>query len=104
MIGGTLLLAPGFLTDIVGALPAIPPTRALARRVLRRLTVGRFTVMGVPGRGGGQRPPAAPAARYDYDATAEEVPDNGDGAGRQLPRLEDDETAQGASDYRWRSC
>ena len=35
-IGGTLLLAPGFLTDIVGALFLIPPTRALVRRLLKR--------------------------------------------------------------------
>src|SRR5215470_5156632 len=30
VVGGTLLLAPGFLTDIVGVFLLIPPTRALA--------------------------------------------------------------------------
>jgi hypothetical protein len=30
------------------------------------------------------------APHYDYDVTGEEVPVNGDGAGRQLPRIEDD--------------
>ena len=40
LVGGTLLLAPGFLTDIVGFFFVLPPTRRLARRlglaVLRR--------------------------------------------------------------------
>jgi UPF0716 protein FxsA len=77
IIGGTLLLTPGFLTDIFGLLLLIPPTRALARRVLRRLTIGKFMVVGMPRRG-----PAAGPHRgapdherpYDFDATAEEVP------------------------------
>ncbi len=76
VIGGTLLLTPGFLSDIVGLLLLIPPTRAIARRVLRRFTVGRFTVVGMPGGGpfgGGQRGPEA-NRQYDYEATAEEVP------------------------------
>jgi UPF0716 protein FxsA len=89
IIGGTLLLAPGFLTDIVGLLLLIPPTRAIARSVMRRFTIGRFAVVGVPGAGtfGGGGSGSAPrgASRdYDFDATAEEVPveDNGD---RRLP-------------------
>ena len=52
VIGGTLLLTPGFLTDIFGLFLLIPPTRAIVRRVLRRLTIGRFTVMGMPGSAG----------------------------------------------------
>jgi UPF0716 protein FxsA len=97
VIGGTLLLTPGFLTDIAGLFLLIPPTRALARRVLRRFTVGRFTVVGMGGfpPGGGRGPygpgpdwgPNGPGDRaasrpYDVDGTAEEVPDDE----RQLPR------------------
>src|SRR4051794_41408468 len=52
VIGGTLLLTPGFLTDIAGLFLLIPPTRAISRRLLRRLTVGRFTVIGFPSGGG----------------------------------------------------
>jgi UPF0716 protein FxsA len=77
VIGGTLLLAPGFLTDIVGLLLLIPPTRAIARSLLRRFTVGRFAVVGVPGGsfGSGAGPvPPRPSRSYDFDATAEEVP------------------------------
>jgi UPF0716 protein FxsA len=86
VIGGTLLLTPGFLTDIFGLFLLVPPTRAIARRLLRRFTIGRFTVVGMPGgagpfeRGG----PAGPDRRYDYDATAEEVPPD-DVGGRGLP-------------------
>src|SRR3990170_3248219 len=51
VIGGTLLLMPGFLTDLLGLFLLIPPTRAIARRVLKRLTIGRFAGVG-GGRGG----------------------------------------------------
>jgi UPF0716 protein FxsA len=90
VVGGTLLLAPGFLTDIVGLLLLIPPTRAMARSVLRRFTIGRFTVVGMAGggRGAGAGPGAADGRRdYDFDATAEEVPANpkGHDSEPQLP-------------------
>jgi UPF0716 protein FxsA len=85
VIGGTLLLTPGFLTDIAGLFLLIPPTRAIARRVLRRFTIGRFTVVGMPGGAGpfGPGDATGPSRRYDYDATAEEVPP--DEGGRGLP-------------------
>jgi UPF0716 protein FxsA len=39
IFGGALLLTPGFITDILGLILLIPPTRALVRAVLaRRLT------------------------------------------------------------------
>ena len=92
VIGGTLLLTPGFLTDVFGLFLLLPPTRAIARRLLKRLTIGRFMVVGMGGGrepgsfggspgpdGGGRRPPRD----YDFDATAEEVPPQGD----QEPRL-----------------
>jgi UPF0716 protein FxsA len=86
VIGGTLLLAPGFLTDIVGLLLLIPPTRAIVRRLLRRFTVGRFMVVGMPG-GSRPGPGSARGARdYDFDATAEEVPVNGDS--RHSPQID----------------
>ena len=36
LAAGALMLAPGFLTDIVGILLLLPPTRAMARRWLMR--------------------------------------------------------------------
>lgn len=98
VLGGSLLLAPGFITDVFGALLLIPPTRALARGLLRRWTIGRFAVVGFPGgfgAGRGPRPSAPRAGRgpaearpYDVDASAEEVPVNGDGE-RRLPGGDD---------------
>ena len=49
ILGGALLIAPGFITDIFGVLFLIPPTRAVARRILHRFTVGRVAVVGFPG-------------------------------------------------------
>jgi UPF0716 protein FxsA len=95
VVGGTLLLAPGFITDIVGIFLLIPPTRAIARSVLKRFTIGRFTVVGMSAggadpfsRGGGD--PQNPSRHYDYDATAEEVPTNGNGTRHELPRIDDE--------------
>jgi len=81
--GGTLLLTPGFVTDIFGLLLLIPPTRAIARRLLRRFAARRFVVVGagVP-RGGPQSRHDQARRPYDFDGTAEEIdPDD-----PQLPR------------------
>jgi UPF0716 protein FxsA len=87
VVGGTLLLTPGFISDVVGVFLLLPPTRALARRLLRRWTVGRFTVIGLGGPGTFRPPPGGagprPGRDYDFDATAEEVPSEG----REEPRL-----------------
>ena len=102
VIGGTLLITPGFITDVVGLFFLIPPTRALARALLRRFTIGRIAVVGGSGGGpfrggsgpgpgpgsGGPGPAGRPSPDYDYDATAEEVPTNGNGS-HELPRREE---------------
>lgn len=72
-VGGTLLLTPGFLTDIVGLLLLIPPTRAIARRILRRLVARRFLVVGVGGMPRGPGAESPPRSDYDFDGTAEEL-------------------------------
>ena len=73
-IGGTLLLTPGFVTDILGAIFLIPPTRALVRRLMRGYVGRRFVVMGAPGGFGTTGPAPNPSRRsYDYDGTAEEI-------------------------------
>ena len=60
IFGGALLLTPGFLTDILGLILLIPPTRAAvrafaSRTVRRRLALGGGATMWAFGRG--QRPP-----------------------------------------------
>lgn len=88
VIGGTLLLSPGFITDVFGVFLLVPPTRAIARKVLKRLTIGRFMVVGMPGGGPGPFGPppggagSRPSRDYDVEGTAEEVPPHGDGEPR----------------------
>lgn len=48
VLGGAFLLTPGFLTDIVGVLCLLPPTRAVLRRVLTRVLGRRLLATGVP--------------------------------------------------------
>jgi UPF0716 protein FxsA len=78
-IGGVLLLTPGFVTDIAGLFLLLPPTRAIARRLLRSYAGRRFVVVGLGGTG---RDPAG-RREYDFDATAEEIDDEDD---PRLPR------------------
>jgi len=75
IVGGALMLAPGFITDAFGVLLLLPPTRELVRRGLLRNALGRmFGPLGTVGRGAGD---AARRARtrqdYDVDATAREI-------------------------------
>lgn len=42
LVGGTLLLTPGLVTDVVGFLLILPVTRPLARRVLTRYVSRRL--------------------------------------------------------------
>jgi UPF0716 protein FxsA len=100
-VGGTLLLTPGFITDIFGFLLLVPPTRALVRRGLFRFLGGRFVLVGTAagaarrgwGRGGGsetgpQAPGSAPAGSpYDLEGEASEVPADGEPEPRNPPRL-----------------
>lgn len=55
LVGGTLLLTPGFVTDAVGFALVLPVTRPIARRLLRTVLARRLVVVGgpMPGRAGG---------------------------------------------------
>ena len=44
LVGGTLLLTPGLLTDVAGAFCILPFTRPLARHGLTRVVTRRLTV------------------------------------------------------------
>lgn len=70
LIGGTLMLAPGFVTDAVGILLILPLTRPVARRLLTTLVARRLVA--VPRTG----PGAGPSARGDGPVVPGEVVDN----------------------------
>ncbi len=78
IVGGALLLAPGFITDIFGFLLLIPPTRALLRGLVARLARRRTSFAWTVGAAPPPRPGAngrAPSRNYDYEGTAREVTD-----------------------------
>lgn len=45
LVGGTLLLTPGFVTDVVGFFFVLPFTRPLARRLLNRFITRRVVTV-----------------------------------------------------------
>jgi UPF0716 protein FxsA len=64
LIGGTLIMIPGFITDVVGLICILPPTRALirgafVRNLQSRMMTNAFRVTGV--------------RVYDADGTAHDI-------------------------------
>jgi UPF0716 protein FxsA len=49
LIGGLLLITPGFVTDAFGFFCVLPPTRPLARRILAYVVSRRLTIVGPGG-------------------------------------------------------
>lgn len=45
LVGGTLMLAPGFVTDGIGVLLILPLTRPVARRVLTTVVARRLVIV-----------------------------------------------------------
>ena len=52
LVGGTLLLTPGFVTDLVGLVCVLPFTRPAPRRLLTRWVARRLVVVGPGPRSG----------------------------------------------------
>lgn len=91
LLGGALLLTPGFLTDGVGVALLAPPSRALlraalARRLLTRMTTAFTVRAGGPAprspRGAWQR--REPARPHDVEGTVVDEPGTGDPGPRRL--------------------
>ena len=61
LIGGTLMLSPGFVLDVAGILLILPFTRPVARRLLTSVVERRLVV--VPGAGLGGFPATGPSDR-----------------------------------------
>jgi UPF0716 protein FxsA len=80
ILGGALLLTPGFLSDVLGLVLLLPPTRAIVRRVLLRRFAGRVVAGATSGAqarmfGFGARPGRRRGADYDdvVDGSATDV-------------------------------
>jgi UPF0716 protein FxsA len=73
IFGGAFLITPGFITDILGILLLLPPTRAVVRRILVRLFARRFVVsaVGAAGAAATRRRPGREG--YDVEGSAVEV-------------------------------
>lgn len=86
ILGGAFLLTPGFLTDIVGLLFLVPPTRAWFRRLLIRMITrpGRFgwTRIVVTGPGAARGPRARPTARPEPPTPPPSLPPGDPGRDR----------------------
>ncbi len=77
-LGGLLLVVPGFVTDVFGALLLLPPTRTLTRRWISRHYTGRvMSFVATTGRFASRDRDAWPA---DVESTA--VDDDPDQLGR----------------------
>lgn len=67
LVGGTLLLTPGFLSDILGFFFVLPFTRPIARRMLigfgKRYFVAGPLLQGYPGMAPGMQPPGPAKTR-----------------------------------------
>jgi UPF0716 protein FxsA len=89
IFGGALLLTPGFLSDFLGLVLLLPPTRALVRRALVTRFAGRLAASAATGAqnrmgriftfqaGGPGAGAARPPRRFDDDVvegTAHDVP------------------------------
>jgi UPF0716 protein FxsA len=77
ILGGAFLITPGFISDAIGLLLLIPPSRALFRAIVARMARRRaaFTLRTVrfgPRQANGGRPAQGPRS-YDYEGTAHEV-------------------------------
>jgi UPF0716 protein FxsA len=64
IFGGAFLITPGFITDIVGLVLLIPPTRAIVRRLVAR-RLGRRVAVGAVG-----EPYDVEGTATEYDAPA----------------------------------
>ena len=91
MVGGFLLILPGFVSDVVGLLLVLPFTRPLARRLLQ-LVVARSAVAvvggqlpGAGGRPGSQRAPGR--GQVIEGEVVSETPPPGGPVGGEPPTL-----------------
>lgn len=69
LLGGVLLIIPGFITDVLGLALLLGPVRALGRRLLARNVQSRLLRRALRF----TRPPGGSATDYDVDSTANDI-------------------------------
>ena len=84
IFGGAFLITPGFLTDLVGLALLIPPTRAVARRLVSRVLARRVAVR----LGSGVRRREHPGARRPFDVEGTATDAHAGAGDPRAPRLE----------------
>jgi UPF0716 protein FxsA len=78
ILGGAFLITPGFITDVIGLLLLIPPSRAMFRGILSKLAfwragfVVRTAQWGTKAHNRYRGRPGA-STEYDYEGSAREV-------------------------------
>ena len=91
LFGGALLLTPGFLSDLLGLLCLLPPSRAVLRRLLTTVVASRLGVVGLAGSALGRAARTRPAhatprpSPYDSQTIDGEVVDGDVNDGRAGP-------------------
>jgi UPF0716 protein FxsA len=86
ILGGAFLLTPGFITDVIGVLLLLPPSRAMLRGTLSKVAFWRAGFVVRTAQWGTRthnrhREGRQPSRGYDYEGSAREVPDHD----RELP-------------------
>lgn len=74
LLGGVLLVVPGFVTDLPALICLLPPTRGLARRVLAALVTVRVSA---PSGGGPGASPAGPGGQVIEGEVVQDASDDG---------------------------
>ena len=91
IFGGALLLTPGFLSDILGLILLLPPTRAIVRTMLLRRFAGRI----VAGAASGAQ--ARMGRMFTFEAGAGPQTGPGPGPGRRRPPGAYDDVVEGTA-------
>ena len=96
IFGGALLLTPGFLSDFLGLILLLPPTRAIVRRLLLRRFAGRI----VAGAASGAQARMGRMFTFEAGPHASGGPGPGPGPGpgrRGAPPAFDDDVVEGTA-------
>ena len=77
IVGGAFLLAPGFITDVIGLMLVLPFTRAIFRGIVSRMAKRRVVIATPASVFSSQgRPPRSAPRDYDVEGTAREIPES----------------------------